>query len=123
LHYTTTAQQSEAAAAAELAGEESDVDEETRALAGEIRARKKVARVKNALKRSRNKSVMPRAVGRAADRTMDKVTAQLAAAGVETSGIEQRGRKRVRSLSRGADESRGEVRALSTNALLYYCTA
>ncbi|KAG5181283.1 Nog1, nucleolar GTPase [Tribonema minus] len=106
--------QAEAAAAAAAAGDESDVDEETRALAGEIRARKRLARVASRDNRSRNSAVMPRATAGARARTVGAVTAALGAAGVPTEGVAARGRKRGRSLSRGDGSAGGDSMDVDT---------
>ncbi|CAM9433229.1 unnamed protein product [Chrysoparadoxa australica] len=98
-----------------MAADESDIDEEEKAIATELRDKRKVMKQQARLKANRSNPVMPR---NHRGRTMGQVSEHLEGLGVETSGIEKRGTKRGRSLSRRASSeaaARAESRARSSS--------
>eukprot|EP00612_Vaucheria_litorea_P000338 CAMPEP_0171451786 /NCGR_PEP_ID=MMETSP0945-20130129/148_1 /TAXON_ID=109269 /ORGANISM="Vaucheria litorea, Strain CCMP2940" /LENGTH=461 /DNA_ID=CAMNT_0011976309 /DNA_START=559 /DNA_END=1945 /DNA_ORIENTATION=+ len=98
----------------------SDIDEETIELAKEIRKRKKMAILNHNVNRSKNKPRIPRNVVARRDRTISNISKKFSSLGVPTKKIEERGRKRARSMDldqsdEGKEESSKKVRVRSVS--------
>lgn len=87
-------------------GEEWDLEEEDMELLKAIRSKKKLMRQQSHLNKSKNSAVMPR---KARQRRMEDVTGHLGSVGVDTTGVEARGRKRTRSLVRDERDDEGDA--------------
>lgn len=82
-----------------------ELEEEDMEILQAIRSKKKLMRQQSRLNKSKNSAVMPR---KSRQRKMEDVTEHLESVGMETDGVEARGRKRTRSLARNEPEDGAE---------------
>jgi len=91
--------------------EESDLEEEEEAVVTAIHDKQKIARIMHHVNQSQNKPIVPRKIrGRAKDKhdpgelDTTRIKKKMDSLGVDSSLLEQRGRKRVRAISRVTDD-------------------